>query len=46
MAKIETLFVTRLYRAEINGKSGNALVEDLAQSCLYLANLTPIERFG
>ncbi len=37
MAKIETLFVTQLYRAEIAGKSGAALVEDLAQSCLYLA---------
>ena len=37
MAKIETLFVTQLYRAEINGRNGNALVEDLAQSCLYLA---------
>jgi uncharacterized protein (TIGR02466 family) len=37
MAKIETLFVTQLYRAEIAGKSGAALLEELAQSCLYLA---------
>ena len=37
MAKIEQLFVTQLYRAELTGKSAAALIDELAQSCLLLA---------
>jgi uncharacterized protein (TIGR02466 family) len=37
MAKIEQLFVTQLYRAEVNGRTGAALLSELADSCLLLS---------
>ena len=37
MAKIEELFVTRLYRAELKGRGGATLNDDLAKGAAYLA---------
>jgi uncharacterized protein (TIGR02466 family) len=37
MAKIEALFVTQLYRAELSGAAAIRLNEELAQSCALLA---------
>lgn len=37
MAKIEQLFITQLYRAELNSKGGKALNAELAGRALYLA---------
>jgi uncharacterized protein (TIGR02466 family) len=38
MADILSLFVTRLYRAALDGKSGPTLRDDLAVACLALQN--------